>query len=366
MIFIIRGSHANEFELQNYLYPGSKKDITVVTSYNPLTSTTLPQIKLWSPTDLPTFPFRRQILNRLIGGEQWLIGLKKLIKMESNLPAGKAGHRTVLHTAETYSPYTHQAVQLKKAGLIEKLVCTCWETMPFNNGKFTRLKRWKQEAYQYVDLFHTPTLRARDALVKEGVSIDKIKVIPYGVDLTRFLPVKRKPNKRPVILTVARLEKEKGMEDLEIVARSLPQFDFLVLGSGNYHLQGSNYNPRGSNIKISSIRYEKIHKLYQSADLFFLPSRSTPTWEEQYGIALVEAMASGIPIITTNSGAIPEVVGPAGIIVNEKDTQSMIEAISGAIHYDCNTEIIGSAGRARAERLFDSKKISLLLAKMYR
>lgn len=360
MILLIRASHANEFELQNYK---SIKNLEVITSHHPLTPISLPTKQLWSPTDLPAFPFRRQLLNRLIGGEQWLFSLKNLLR---NGRYHDLNH-DIIHTAETYSPYTHQAVQLRKAGKIAKLICTCWETIPHANEKFTRLRKWKAEAYQYVELFHTPTQRAKQALITEGVDPAKIMVIAYGVDLTRFRPV-RKPReswddnrhtRRPRILTVARLSREKGMADLELVARALPQFDFLLIGHGSHR-------PEGPNIQIQSIPYTSIHTVYQSADLFFLPSRTTPTWEEQYGMALVEAMASGLPIVTTDSGAIPEVVGPAGIIVKAGNTASMIKSIDGALSYECNIDILSSAGRTRAQHYYDASKISAQLSQLYR
>lgn len=361
MIHLLRASHANEFELQNYK---GIKDLQVVTSQHPLTDISLPNTKLWSPTDLPNLPYRKQILNRLISGEQWLLGLEKYIGScidESN-------HRyTIVHSAETYTPYTHQAVEMKKRGVISKLICTCWETIPHNNEKFGRLRKWKQETYKYVDIFHTPTERAKQALVTEGVDPKKIVVIPYGVDLTRFKntrlrgsssKVRSSNNKRKIVLTIARLEKEKGMEDLEAVAKALPQYDFKVIGRGSYV-------PKGDNITVTTVDYKNIHKEYQKADLFFLPSRTTPTWEEQYGMVLVEAMASGLPIVTTNTGAIPEVVGPAGIIVKERDTEGMVESIDGALSYKCNVQTLSRAGLARVERLYDAKKVATKLAKLY-
>jgi alpha-maltose-1-phosphate synthase len=351
MIYLLRASHANEFELQNYK---GIKDLQVFTSQYPLTDISLPSIKLWSPTDLTNFPFRRQLLNRLIGGEQWLMGLENLVTKKSN----GSNHRTIVHAAETYTPYTHQAVHLRKRGVISKLICTCWETIPHNNEKFSRIKKWKQEAYKYVDIFHTPTQRAKQALIAEGVNESKIIVIPYGVDLTRFKPIKRSKHKRKVVLTIARLEKEKGMEDLEAVAKVLPQYDFRVIGRGSYV-------PKGDNITVTTVDYKNIHMEYQKADLFFLPSRTTSTWEEQYGMVLVEAMACGLPIVTTSTGAIPEVVGPAGITLQECDTRAMIEAIDGALSYKCNIDILSTAGRARAERLYDAKKVAIKLAKLY-
>lgn len=357
-INIIRASHANEFELQNYYPLSLTHDIRVITSHRPLTPIKLPTIALWSPTDLPQFPFRRQLLNRLIGGEQWLLGLETSLTNKSN----GSSHLTIAHTAETYTPYTHQVVRLRRAGKISKLICTCWETIPHANEKFARVRQWKKEAYQYVDLFHTPTVRAKNALIAEGVDEARIVVIPYGVDLARFHPVTRhKPlaaSRKPTILTVARLEKEKGIEDLVAVAKALPQYNFLVVGRGSYR-------PVGDNIEVKSVPYDQIHELYQEADLFFLPSRTTPTWEEQYGMALVEAMASGLPIVTTRSGAIPEVVGRAAMLCKEADAKAMTKAISSLITDSKSRNNLSSLAFDRIQKIYDAKIVATQLATMY-
>lgn len=356
MIYLLRASHANEFELQNYAPIAEKLHINVVTSQNPLTPISMSTTKLWSPTDLPDLLMRRQLLNRLIGGEQWLFGLEKHVTKCSDV---LKHDNAIIHTVETYTPYTHQAVNLRKNGEISKLVCTCWETIPHANEKFARLRKWKQEAYQYVDLFHTPTERAKQALINEGVDPSRIIVIPYGVDLTRFHPMPmRSAAKRGLVLTVARLEKEKGMEDLERVAQSLPGYNFLVVGRGTY-------NPRGSNISISSVPYSEIHKVYGKADLFFLPSRTTATWEEQYGMALVEAMACGLPIVTTDSGAIPEIVGDAGITHRECDTAAMTDTIFDILTNKSRSAELSKLSLARATKLYDSKKVAAKLAILY-
>lgn len=265
-----------------------------------------------------------------------------------------------MHSAETYTPYTHQAVEMRKRGLIDKLVCTCWETIPHNNEKFARLRKWKKDAYQNVDLFHTPTERAKQALVSEGLDPSKITVIPYGVDLSRFHPVRAKDRKniRPVVLTVARLEKEKGMEDVEAVARLLPQYDFKVVGSGSYA-------PTGENIAVTSIDYASIQLVYQSADLFFLPSRTTSTWEEQYGMALVEAIACGLPIVTTDTGAISEVVGTSANLVVEGDVAAMVKSINHLLLSKSEKAKLVLAGLARVAKLYDAKKVAHKIAKLY-
>lgn len=332
--YIVRASHANIYELQNYAPIANKMDIKVITSKHPLTETSLPTIPLWSPTDLPTFPLRRQLLNRLIGGEQWLLGLDKLVTKND-----------IVHTAETYTPYTHQAVELRRRGKIKKLICTCWETIPSSNEKIGILKKWKSEAYQYVDLFHTPTTRAKQALIKEGVAERKIKVIPYGVDLARFRSDKKGANKKPVILTVARRVSDKGIlifDELSAQLATIAEFRW-----------------------VSDQPYTAMPAIYNSADIFFLPSQTTPTWEEQYGMVLIEAMAAGLPIVTTTSGAIPEVVGAAALLANPTDSELLKTHLTTLVTDSNLRESYARLSRQRSHRLYDHTRVAKQLATLY-
>lgn len=339
MIHLLRASHANEFELQNYAPIAKELGINVITSHHPLTPiTSLPSTQLWSPTDLPRLPFRRQLLNRLIGGEQWLLGLEKIVKSGD-----------ILHTAETYTPYAHQAVELRQRGIIKKLICTCWETIPHNNEKFTRLRRWKQAAYRYVDLFHTPTERAKNALLAEGVDPSKIRVIPYGVDLERFRPINLQgqalKGRSPHILMVARPVYDKGVDIFSAVAKKLR-------GKATFQL-------------VSDASYSQMPAIYHSADILLLLSRTTPTWEEQYGMVLIEAMASGLPIIASQSGAIPEVVGDAGITYPVCDVEVIRSAIIDLLDHPQKRQALGQRARARAQAHFDARLVARQLSRLY-
>lgn len=340
MIHIIRASHANMYELQNYV----GLDVDVITSLQPLTPITLPHTTLWSPTDLPKFPFRKQIMNRLFGGEQWLPGLNNQLQKYSD----ESIQRNIVHTAETYTPYTHQAVGLRKSGIINKLVCTCWETIPYANEKFARVHKWKRDAYKYVDIFHTPTERAKKALISEGVDRKKIVVIPYGVDLSVFhpiLPGDSRKGKKCVVLTVARKVPEKGLDIHSEVARQLSDIaEFRWVDSASYC---------------------DMPAIYNHADIFFLPSQTTPTWEEQYGMSLIEAMACGLPVVTTNSGSIPKVIDDAGIVLAQQDVDKMVKTLRDLIQNPGNRKELSILSLALARVRYDAKKISKQLAKLY-
>ena len=196
-ISIIRGAFLNPFELQNY-YPLSKKcQLKCVSSMFPIsTNIKLPLTRLWSPTDLP-LPFKYQTLNRLLWDAHYLLGLEAAIKGSD-----------IAHVAETYCHYTLQAIRAKRKGLVKKVVSAVWEVVPHNNETLAGRRRIKGLARQEIDHFIVVTQVAKNALIEEGIAPDRISVIPVGVDLTRFRPVKKIRQKPLRLLFIGRLVPE--------------------------------------------------------------------------------------------------------------------------------------------------------------
>lgn len=307
-ISIIRGGFLNPFELQNY-YPLSKKhNIQAISSLKPLNSQIkLPLKKLLSPTDLPYSPCIYPILNRILKDAHYLFGLEAAI-------AGS----DIAHVAETYYHYTLQAINAKRKGLVKKVVSTVWEVIPFNNESLRGRQGIKNIARKEIDHFITHTKLAKDTLIKEGVPAKKITTIPLGVNLNRFKPKSSssKASKNLTILFVGRLEESKGVHNLLNaflkLHKTIPNLKLNLVGQGTLKEKITTHK----SITLKTISYNHIHQEYQKADIFCLPSQPTKTWQEQYGMVLVEAMASGLPIITTDTGAIKEVCGSAAIYTN--------------------------------------------------
>jgi len=355
-IFIVRGAFLNPFELQNYSPLKEKFDITAISSKHPISDKIdLPLIKLWSPTDIPNIPFKYPILNRLFTDAHQLLGLRNKIKGAD-----------LVHVAETYYGYTNQAVMAKRRGLIRKIVSTVWETIPGNNEGIKGRKEYKRMARENIDHFIAVTERAKRALMKEGVKEDKITVINAGIDIKRFKPMSGQKTKRDLnILCVARLVPEKGVEDL------LKAFLEIYVNNKNIHLtfigNGSlKHDLKGfKNVHIKQSPYGKIHREYHHADIFCLPSRSEKEWEEQFGTVLTEAMASGLPIVTTTSGGIPEVCGDVAVYAKPANYQDLKTSLEKLI-YNKNLRLaMGKRSREMAVAKYDREKISKKIEGLY-
>jgi glycosyltransferase involved in cell wall biosynthesis len=355
-ISIVRGAFLNPFELQNYSSLRRSFEISVYSSKHPISSNIdLPLEKLWSPTDLPNFPYKYPVLNRIFVDAHRLFGLEKMIKGSD-----------IVHVAETYYGYTYQAVVAKRRGMVRRVVSTVWEIIPFSNESIKGRKQYKRMAYENIDHFIAVTEKAKQALIKEGVSPAKISVVNMGIDLKKFKPnLSAKKTKKVNILCVARLVPEKGVGDLLKAFLSLKEnnqkINLTFVGSGPLKSELVGFK----NVFVKSIPYHQIQKEYQKADIFCLPSRETKTWKEQYGMCLLEAMACGLPIVTTNSGAIPEVCGDVALISRHSDINELKTNLEKLIYNVNLRQSLSIASRQRAEERFNCQKTAKKIKKIY-
>lgn len=110
----------------------------------------------------------------------------------------------------------------------------------------------------------------------------------------------------------------------------------------------------------------EIAKILCHFDVLVLPSRTTNVWKEQFGRVLLEAMACGIPVIGSNSGAIPEVIGDAGLIVPEGDVQALTQALKHLLSTPDLRQTLAQRGRIRAETYYTQRHIAEQTLAIYR
>jgi glycosyltransferase involved in cell wall biosynthesis len=184
----------------------------------------------------------------------------------------------------------------------------------------------------------------------------------YGVDTGIFKKMASFERQKdvPVIAYVGRLEEEKGVGDLFIAAGSLfPQCRLRVVGDGTYRKFLERMilsSPFSENISLEPAReYDRIPLLLNEIDVLVLPSRTTPVWKEQFGRILVEAMACGVSVIGSDSGAIPDVIGDAGLLYPEGDTVSLSGRIKMLIENESLRKEYARRGRERVATMYSNE-----------
>ncbi|MDO8451661.1 MAG: glycosyltransferase [bacterium] len=368
-VAVVRGKFLNRYEMQFFEPLTEKFAITAFgskTSYHDAFA--FPVVKLPSPVDLPEFPFKMPILNRLFIDGHYLWGLEKRLEGFD-----------LIHAAETYFHYTQQCLHAKKKGYVKKVIATVLENIPFNNEGIWGRKQFKRRAREELDLLIALTHKTKDALILEGADPAKIVILPHFIDTKRFRPTTAKRTKKNefVILFCGRVEAYKGVFDIVEAARILLNdpglksftLKFLMAGHGIQEKRVLNLERRYGLepfFSHTSSSYDDMPGLYNQADIFVAPSKSTSTWEEQYSTVLLEAQASGLPIVTTNSGGIPENVGDAGLLVEPGNAQAIAESLKRFILSITLRQAYAKKARERAVRVHDVKIGAQKLADIYR
>jgi phosphatidylinositol alpha-mannosyltransferase len=192
---------------------------------------------------------------------------------------------------------------------------------------------------------------AAAATIRSRATI-RLQIVPNGVDLDRF-SVRRGPGRaRKTMLFVGRLEPRKGFEDavlaFEALACGSPNLDLHVVGTGPAQDAIRHLAPslRERVTMFGAVSDDNLPRHYAAADLFVAPS----TGRESFGVVLLEAMASGLPIVTSDIDGYREVVRHEreGLLVPPSDPLAVADAVLRLIGDDVLARRLGDAGRIRA------------------
>ena len=230
----------------------------------------------------------------------------------------------IVHSADLATWFSAQAAGLKQR-LGFRLVLTVWETIPsLATYRWPRDRTWRARSLAATDLFVAASERARSCLLLEGVAPERITVSYPGIDTAHFAPSATRPAIEPgLVLSPGRLVWEKGHQDVIRAVAALrsglvpgaPDVRLLVLGSGPEGEKLRRYADELGLADVVEIRggvpYDAMPDVYARSSCMVLASLARRAWEEQFGMVLAEALAAGVPIVASSSGAIPEVVGDA-------------------------------------------------------
>ena len=205
------------------------------------------------------------------------------------------------------------------------------------------------------------------ALVDEATA-ERIHLVYHGVDVERFSPRERAPRSgRLRILSVGRLVEKKGFPTLLQACGLLRDqgldFECQIIGEGGERELMEN-TIRELNLQelISmpgAMSQERLVEEYHEADVFCLPCQVLENGDRD-GIpnVLLEAMAVGLPVVSTAISGMPELVtsGVSGYLVTERDPVALAESLSALIKEPAHRERVGAAGREAVIRSFDASK----------
>jgi glycosyltransferase involved in cell wall biosynthesis len=213
----------------------------------------------------------------------------------------------------------------------------------------------------------------RELLIAKGFR-RTVRVIPFGVNLAEYKFRDRlvRENKTLTIGFVGRMLPGKGLNILAEALKRISRDDWKLLLVGN----GPEREPFTQRLKeldliqraqfTGAVNYEKMPPYFQEIDLLVVPTQTTARIREQFGRVIIEAMASGVPVIGSTCGAIPEVIGDAGLVVPEGDAEALAAAIERLSSSENSRRQLALAGRKRVERDYSWEQVASQMYELFR
>ena len=192
----------------------------------------------------------------------------------------------------------------------------------------------------------------RQTLVENGIPAERIQVIPYGVDATRFSPrpsesVAAFPRKEFRLLFVGTINQRKGIKYLLEALRLTRSKQVKLVVCGRVVDDLKLFSSFGSQVEVRpSVTFEELQGAYQEADLFVFPSIV-----EGFAQVLLEALSSGLPILSTTHTAAPDLIeeGIQGYVVPPRRPDLLAERIDWLATHRNHVAEMKVAARKRAE-----------------
>ena len=197
---------------------------------------------------------------------------------------------------------------------------------------FRWIERW---SFRTASAIYCCNQAAADILRKKGFR-GRLPVMGLGIDTEQFRPDDRDVPHRPFrVGFVGRIEERKGVLVLldAVTKTSGTELEFIGSGPAVVALEEM-IAARGLGDRASVrgfVPHEELPGLYRSFDVLVVPSQRSPTWIEQFCRVAVEAMASGVPVIASDIGSLPEVVQDGGVLVEPEDVEGFAAAIRSLV-----------------------------------
>jgi glycosyltransferase involved in cell wall biosynthesis len=283
---------------------------------------------------------------------------------------------------------------LARAGLPRRTAARAWQPLAdalaelpagvvvaHNAPAFPHLLRGQRHAtvlYAHNDILRTVGRREAERTLAEVAAIvcvsadlaqvtaarlprrlaNRVHSVDNGVDTAMFSPaMDAQPRERLRVMYLGRVIADKGPDVLLRAAQTLPaDVEYVIVGSTGFDPQAP-LSPYERSLRTLAqqcpgrVTFEPfvdrvdLPALLRTADVFVVPSR----WREPSGLTIGEAMATGLPVVASRVGGIPEVLGDAGVLVEKDQPAALADALRTLLHDPAARTELGAAARRRAE-----------------
>lgn len=286
---------------------------------------------------------------------------------------------------EPYNVATYHALRAaRRAGV--KALFFSWQNLNRRYPwPFRHLEHW---VYSASAAAIAGTEGAAEVLRLKGYN-GPLRVIPqFGVDPDLYRPASGDPGHRPwpgqgvapgdghnpfpfTIGYAGRLVPEKGLDTLVEAVANLPgEWRLLICGWGPWRARLERALARlGLRERVTfreDVSTTEMPAQYAAMDVLVLPSRTRPNWKEQFGRVLIEAMACGVPVVGSDSGAIPGVIGDAGLVFPEGNAGALCDHLAALMADPERRRTLGARGRRRVLDCYTQERIAEQTVALYR
>jgi glycosyltransferase involved in cell wall biosynthesis len=290
-----------------------------------------------------------------------------------------------------YPHVMHYGVSLRRLLRERWDVVHCWEEPYVLAGH--QISRWAGSArlvfysFQNISKRYPPpfswleraSIRRASGWVAAGHSVEKTlcgrtgyadkprRVISLGVDTVQFRPDPAAGSTirgtlgwllhgPPVVGFLGRFVPEKGIGVLTAALDALTtEWRAHFVGGGSLLSElrswASKYQPDRVRI-VTGVAHDEVSSYLNAMDVLAAPSQTTTRWKEQFGRMLIEAMACGVPVVGSDSGEIPYVIGDVGEVVRESSVSDWTRSLGALLESSSRRAAMARAGRDRVEEAF--------------
>jgi colanic acid/amylovoran biosynthesis glycosyltransferase len=261
-------------------------------------------------------------------------------------------------------------------------ICSCYgydvTKFPKQYGVLARL--YYKPVFKEYDFFLAMSENMRKNLLAIGCPAEKIKIHYHGVDTKRFNVERRYSINKPVynILTVAQIDPTKGhiimLGALKKIKEKHPaiKLQYVVVGDGPLRKDMEHYiekNNLHDNVVFKGFvkHGPELNNIMADADVFVHPCITVNGAVEGIPGAIVEAMASGLPVISTFHGGIPGIItsGENGILINEHDVDALADKLTELFKDEDQRRRLGTNARKYAQDSLDLESQCNALGQLY-